>query len=126
MPSSPNDTHRRKLTDHNEKRVVHLLFVEGLSIETVARRFGVALSTIRRVKWRARPRVPVRKFMQARVRRKKLSAEEIQVLIHLRHQDVGTPALAERFRMPEEAIREQLALYKPIVPLCSGDKNKAS
>jgi transposase-like protein len=48
-PLAPLDCHRTRLSPESQARVVHLLFVDGLSVQIVARRFGVGLTTIRRI-----------------------------------------------------------------------------
>lgn len=49
-PTASLDCHRTKLSLEGQARVIHLLFVEELSVGVVARRFGVGASTIRRIR----------------------------------------------------------------------------
>ena len=43
------DCHRTRITPEAQARVIHLLFIQELSVDIVARRMGVARTTIRRI-----------------------------------------------------------------------------
>jgi len=51
-PAAPNlsfDIHRTLVSPESQAKIIHLLFVQELSVDTVARRFGVGRTTIRRI-----------------------------------------------------------------------------
>ncbi len=50
------DYHRTRLSEQNREKIIQLLRDEGLSVETVAKRFGVGGSTVRRVRAEYRER----------------------------------------------------------------------
>jgi transposase-like protein len=49
-PMPANSVERKRLSPEGHARVIHLLFVEHLSVDIVARRFGLGASTIRRIR----------------------------------------------------------------------------
>ena len=48
-PTISPDFHRTRLSPESQARIIHLLFVDELSVDIVARRFGLSRSTIRRI-----------------------------------------------------------------------------
>ncbi len=48
-PNLSFDIHRTLVSPESQAKIIHLLFVQELSVDTVARRFGVGRTTIRRI-----------------------------------------------------------------------------
>jgi transposase-like protein len=57
------DVHRMKLSPESQARVIHLLFVNELSVDIVAQRMGVGKSTIRRIQMAHCEKVDARKHL---------------------------------------------------------------
>lgn len=60
------DFHRTKLSPDKEARAIHLLFVDQLSVDIVATRMGLGVSTIRRIRVAHCEKIDARKLINGR------------------------------------------------------------
>jgi transposase-like protein len=44
------DYHKTKLSPEGQARIIQLLFVQQLSVEVIAKRFGIGATTVRRIR----------------------------------------------------------------------------